>query len=103
MISPTALRYRGVSVRDYAATLVAEVREDIARNPARFRRARSWSDLHDVVDANDYLLLTNDVHGIEMPDDDAPGALDRYLDFVNEAISLADAELFGRRRTSRRR
>lgn len=47
----------------YAAYLEQLVRADIEHDPQRYGAARSFQDLHDVCDANEYLIETDDHFG----------------------------------------
>ena len=78
-------------VHKYGLILEQLVRDDIAADPARFGAARSWTDLHDVCDANDYLEEADRIIGI------APVAdylADGYLTLTNLAIQMASARLW---------
>lgn len=76
-----------VTVQTYAEELVRLVNEDRESEPGRFGACRSWTDLHDVCDANEYLIDADEKFGLEFGSDD-------HMQFCNEAISRAGKILF---------
>lgn len=70
----------------YAAYLERLVRDDIAREPERYAAVRSFQDLHDVADANEYLIEADDYFGYE--DGVRPTAT-----FIDEAIVCFHARM----------
>lgn len=78
-------------VHKYATVLETLVRADIAADPARFGTARSWQDLHDVCDANDYLEEADRIIGIAPVTD---YLADGYLTLTNTAIQMASTRLW---------
>jgi hypothetical protein len=59
--------------------------------PEEYAPARSWTDLHDVCDANEYLIAADEKFGIEFHP-----ACNTQITLRNEAIALAEAVLFAR-------
>lgn len=78
---------------EYAAKLAELIAADIAAEPARFAAARSFVDLHEVCDANEYLIATDEALNLSDVAFDDPEALDRYAIFTAEAITLAEIKL----------
>lgn len=74
-----------------AAHLVALVREDMTAEPDRFAACTSWRTLHDVVDANEYVIDAMADLGHETETDESSLAL------YNMAERLAEAELWAAR------
>lgn len=72
-----------------AAHLVALVREDIDADPARFASCASWRSLHDVVDANEYVIDAMAELGLDADVDDD------HLDLYGKAERLAETDLWG--------
>lgn len=72
-----------------AEHLVAIVREDMAAEPDRFAACTSWRTLHDVVDANEYVIdaMADLGHDAEVDDE--------HCALYNEAERIAEAELWG--------
>jgi hypothetical protein len=85
------------TVTAYADVLVGLIRADLAAEPERFGRVRSFTDLHDVCDANEYLIEADRITGNADPFggvtvDDA--ALAAYGAFTTAAIDAAEAILW---------
>jgi hypothetical protein len=93
MTNPT-----NTTAAEYAAHLRSAVRENYLNEPERYGSCETWTDLHDVCDANDYLQDADDALGVVMPDGglatpaDNDEAFDRYVGFTNEAIALVEAD-----------
>jgi len=81
-----------ITTKHYAAQLRSAVREDYLNAPERYGSCKTWTDLHDVCDANDYLQDADEIFGIEFPDMTDEQAMDSYVGFVNEAIALVEAD-----------
>ena len=81
-----------ITTKHYAAQLRSAVREDYLNEPERFGSCNTWTDLHDVCDANDYLQDADEVFGIAFPDMTDEQAMDSYVGFVNESIALVEAD-----------
>lgn len=90
------------TAEQYAAVLVELIRADMAAEPDRYAAARSFEDLHDVCDANEYLIQADARTGNPDPFDVPEGEgyevddaeLDAYATFTSRAIDLAAAELW---------
>ena len=78
------------TVRDlfYAEELVRQVRKAIEAEPVRFAGVRSWSDLDERCDANEFIGDVDAVLGLEMPDDG--DALDAYFTRASAATVAVD-------------
>ena len=82
-----------LTAHEYAAVLVHLVRSDMADDPTGFADAACWQDLHDVVDANEYVTCADELVGVVSPaliDDE----WEAYAAFIDKAIKLAEAELW---------
>lgn len=75
---------------EYAEHLVRLVRLDLAAEPERFGKARSWTDLHEVCDANEYLIDADEAFGLP---EDGFGSEER-LALMNEATRIAETLLW---------
>ena len=88
--------FDGVTVADYATHLGTAVHLDYCDEPDRFGSCGTWTDLHGVCDANDYLQDADDALGVAMPNGSAvtgdPVAFDDYGGFTNAAIALVEAD-----------
>ena len=76
----------------YAAHLRSAVREDYLNEPERYGSCKTWTDLHDVCDANEYLNDADELFGIDFPDINDEKAYDSYVEFTNEAIAQVEAD-----------
>jgi hypothetical protein len=89
--------YQGVTSQEYADRLVNLAKPDLLDNVRGMRASASWGDLHDHIDANDYLTDADQsfylLDPIRYDDHD-------YIEFVNEAISLAEPRLFAPEHTT---
>lgn len=81
------------TAEQYADRLIALVRADLALEPDRYGAARSWQDLHDVCDANEYFLDAEASFGYDFPPADSP-EWEPYIAVVNAAMKIAERELF---------
>lgn len=72
-------------VTAYAATLVDLVRLEQQREPERYGRCRSWEDLHDVCDANEFLIEADDAHSVDTLADPS---------IANAAVPIAERTLW---------
>lgn len=77
------------SPEQYADALVELVAEDRYEFPDAYAKVKSWTDLHDVCDANEYLIAADDHFGLD-PD----YAAHRWIVFYNEAIAIAERKLW---------
>lgn len=86
-----------VTTQTYAEELVRLVRIDLALDPKRFGNARSWTDLHDVCDANEYLIDADEKFGERLLHAFGRDALtaNEATEFCNAAIAIAEKALFG--------
>ena len=80
-----------LATRIYADALVEIVTDALEAEPDRFASCASWSDLHDVCDANDFLVAADDALAIDTDPSSAA-----YCDVVNAAVPIAEAQLFAR-------
>ena len=85
----------------YAAHLRSALRTAYLAEPERYGSCKTWTDLHDVCDANDYLNNADELFGIDFPDIDDEKAWESYLAFVNEAIARVEADWPIRRHEAR--
>ena len=87
-INDWLMHLRVPSVEEYAEELVRLVRIDVEPIHERFGNARSWTDLHDVCDANEYLIDADEFirHRVRHSEE--------HIQFCNEAISIAEKALF---------
>lgn len=74
---------------DYAAHLVEQVRLALTEEPARFAAARTWADLHDVCDANDFLQEADEHFGLPCNPAD-----EDWCEMANAAMGIAEATLW---------
>ena len=96
-------------VVDYAAYLRQAVLDDYRDDPDRFGSCKSWTDLHDVCDANDYMQDADEHFGATTPnpfgpwpewvkvgdpvwDERCQKVLDDYVSFTNAAIAIVEAD-----------
>ena len=69
--------------------MVEAVRFDFESEPDRYAEVRSWTDLHDVCDANEYVIEACEAFDVSLNVlDDAAMAI------INEATDRAEARLF---------
>lgn len=79
----------------YAARLEELVLADLAAEPARYDGVASWEALHDVCDANEFVLECDESFGYAFPaQHDAPEEWDAYVAVVNEAIAVVEKRIF---------
>ena len=83
------MHLRVPTVEQYAEKLVLLVEHDRAEFVPQYDKARSWQDLHDVCDANEYLIAADEKFGLEFGSEE-------HIQFCNEAIALAEKTLFGK-------
>jgi hypothetical protein len=84
-----------VTVEDYADVLDDLLDWHFAAEPERYRDVGSWSELHNVCDANEFVIDADRETGIKDPFRTAgtvdhtvdQAALDAYFTFVNAAIA----------------
>jgi hypothetical protein len=97
MTPPTSFTQGSITVSavEFAKALEGFVRADMAAEPKLFADAVSWSSLHDVCDANDFVQSADERFGLDMGMLDNGGPLsDAYFTFVNESTGIAQAALF---------
>lgn len=75
----------------YADTLERIVREEMSWDPERYENVRTWTDLHDVCDANEFLQITDDALGMVVEDFVDP----HYIHLTTTAIAMVEARLWG--------
>ena len=83
--------FRGVTAEVYAEKLIRLVAEDRHEFPDTYAGTKSWTDLHGVCDANEYLIAADE----ELRWDDVDYADNEYVGFCNRAIDIAERTLFG--------
>lgn len=91
--------YHHVKLSDYAETLGRLVNDAYILEPERYEDCADWTDLHDVADANEFLLDADEAHGIDYPDPNDEPAFDRYVDFTNAAIAWVEQNIIPRAQT----
>ena len=75
-------------VDNYANQLCRLVSEALSSEPGRYKGCKTFQDLHDVCDANEFLIEVDELLGIENdPEDEA------YCATVNSACDAVDAML----------
>ena len=78
-----------ISVEEYAEMLFQLVYDEM-KIDAELGEAVCWGDLHDHVDANDFLIEADTLYGIR-PDASNRGA---HLQFLNAAVRIAEGLLW---------
>lgn len=79
----------------YAARLEEIVRADLAAEPARYGGVATWVELHDVCDANEFILECDESFGYHFPSQlEAPEEWDTYVAVVNAAIAVVEKRVF---------
>lgn len=78
--------------REAVAILVREVRASFAAGEIPMDEVSCWSDLHDHVDANDFL---QDIEHLN-PHEFGPATLDAFLGWDNAVVDAAEFVLFGK-------
>jgi len=74
----------------YADALVSKVRTEVNADLSRYAQCRSWDDLHDVCDANTFLIEVGEKFGSPESDYDSPES--QYM--VAYALDMVDATVF---------
>jgi len=78
----------------YADELVRQVRAEVTADPERYGRCRSWTDLHDVCDANEFLICVGDTFGYPVGDPEWFLSPEGQR-IEHDAIGRVNAEVFG--------
>lgn len=83
----------------YADRLENLLRVDFANEPERYADARSWSDLHEVCDANEFVLECDALFGCDhLAAEDAEWT--QYSAIVEAAIAIVEARFLAAPRRS---
>lgn len=79
----------------YAARLEEMVLEQLALEPARYGGVASWEELHEVCDANEFVLECDESFGYHFPSQyEAPAEWDAYVAVVDAAIGIVEGRIF---------
>jgi hypothetical protein len=79
----------------YAARLEEMVLEQLALEPSRYGGVASWEALHDVCDANEFVLECDESFGYSFPAAaDEPAEWDAYIAIVDAAIAVVEQRIF---------
>jgi hypothetical protein len=81
-----------IKAEQYADALVSMVRAEVNADLSRYGLCRSWGDLHDVCDANTFLIDVGEKFG--SPETAHDSAESQYM--VAHALDRVDAEVFDR-------
>jgi hypothetical protein len=89
------LMCQGVSVAEHATVLAELIRCEIAARPTAAEHWRSFTDLHDVIDANELIDIATRDLDMEMPDDVDECERD-YYPFATASVDMAEMLVWGR-------
>mgnify|MGYP005996719865 CR=1 FL=1 len=90
-----------ITPQQYAEQIISEITRDSAGD-ADFARCKSWEDLHDICDANDYYESADMALNMAMPSsDDAEDAFEAYMTLLNDASDIVQKWLAEREVTLR--
>jgi len=82
-----------ITVQQYAEQIIDEIKVDSANDP-EFARCRSWEDLHDICDANDYYENADMALGLTMPSSDESEAdFEAYMTYLSDASDIVQTWL----------
>jgi hypothetical protein len=82
--------------REAVAILVREVRASFASGEIPEAEVSCWSDLHDHVDANDFLQDIEHLNPHELTEPCVQAQMDAFIGWDNEVIDAAEFTLFGK-------